>query len=1159
MPRTQIVIRSQYGNSEVASFAHARIASMQYPKLYSSVRFQLCSAVRRASRALQTRACIAVASFMLCAVFPTGLFGQATEYGQINGTVTDQAGNVLVNARVIARNVATNIEQTAQTNSAGQYRIFNLLPGQYSLGIEAPGFKAATIAPFTLNVGQTVTQNSSLLVGSTTETVNVTAEGQLLDATTVGSTTVIQEKAIADLPLNGRNYTQLISLTPGANGTRINGQWSDGNRFVLDGNSNTTVLGAGSAYVPNLDSIQEFSISSHSSKAEFGGFLGATVSVATKSGTNKLRGELWEFVRTNQFQARNPVTQSTLKELPPYHQHQYGFVVGGPVTVPKLYNGKDRTFFFFSFQRFQLHQQNVVLSRVPTAAELSGDFSKSIIGRNIFDPNTTTTGPSGTQTRQQFPNNVIPANRIDPLTQGYLKTLLPAPNYSSPTNPNVNRFDIFPNLKSNNDYSIRVDHRLGPKDNLWFRYSQLNDGSESATNALITTVNSQGRKNLAADWVHLFSPNLFIESNFTYASFPGNVIHNTFPGGAGQLTDVLVKVGFSQSQIAKYGIPDFLNVSSFSTPYIIGNYATWTSSPFSITEALSWVMGRHTTKFGFNISRKDFTNMAQGDHYFFNVAQTADPQNVGSTGIELASLLLGLPQSYSIGTGNYTEAFNNWSVYGEDEWKMRRNIVLSFGLRYDSFPTPNFLNGAIVNDLDYKTGEYLIGGSQLPPACNVSHAAPCIPGTGNLADLPNGNMIRLAKYPGIRYPIHDNFGPRVGIAWSAMRNTVLHLGYGIYFDTESSTAQEAQNTFGTWPTNQSLSGSVNAFGATPTTVTQISQTSQAPVTTGVPWGQNTYYWDPRKKDAMSHQWNVDIQHQFTKDFSLTTGYVGSIGRRLDLNLAANTSPTPGPGTPAQVNARRPFPFYGSDTLYGTDLGRNNYNALQIKAEQRFEQGFAFLGSYTWSKTIDNGTDGWYIGNPQNAYDLHSERGVSNSDRTHILSLSAIYELPFGRGKRWLQSGPMSYVLGNWQLNAIGIAESGTPVRLFIPGDVANIGNHVKSYERPNLVGNPHLNNPTSAGWFNTAAFAVPVLSFGNAGRGIIRNPGYPNADLSLFKNFPFREAMNLQLRLEAFNAFNIMTRGSVDGNASTGNRTFGRITNIGSTPRILQFGAKFYF
>ena len=1117
-----------------------------------------CSIVRLISRSLRA-ACIAIATIVLCAVFTVELLGQATEYGQINGTVTDQNGNVLVNARVIARNVATNIEQTAQTNSAGQYRIFNLLPGQYTLRIEATGFKAATIELFTLNVGQTVTQNRSLVVGSTTETVNVTAEGQLLDATTVGSTTVIQEKAIVDLPLNGRNYTQLIGLTPGANGTRINGQWSDGNRFVLDGNNNTTILGASSAYVPNLDSIQEFSISSHSSNAEFGGFLGATVSVATKSGTNKLSGELWEFVRTNEFQARNPITQLTLKELPPYHQHQYGFVVGGPLTVPKLYKGKDRTFFFFSFQRFQVHQQNVVLSRVPTTAELNGDFSQSIIGRNIFDPNTTTTGAGGTQMRQQFPNNVIPTNRIDPLTQGYLKTLLPTPNYSSPTNVNVNRFDIFPNNHSNNDYSVRIDHRLGTKDNLWVRYSQLNDESLSSTNALINQLNSQGRKNLAADWVHLFSPTLFIESNYTYASFPGNVIHNTFPGGAAQFTDALVKLGFSQSHISKYGIPDFLNVGNFSTPYIIGNYATWTSSPVSITEALSWVTGRHSTKFGFNLSRKDFTNMAQGDHYFFNVGQTADPQNVGSTGIELASLLLGLPQSYSIGTGNYTEAFNNWSVYGEDEWKMRHDLVLSIGLRYDSFPTPNFLNGSIINDWDYKTGEYLIGGSKLPPPCNVSNAAPCIPGTGNLGDLPNGNMIKLAKYPGIRYPIHDNFGPRVGVAWNAFRNTVFHLGYGIYFDTESSTAQEAQNTFGTWPTNQSLSGSVNAVGATQTTVAQISQTSQAPVTTGVPWGQNTYYWDPRKKDAMSQQWNFDIQHQFAKDFSLTTGYVGSIGRRLDLNIAANTSPAPGPGTPAQVNARRPFPFYGSDTLYGTDLGRNNYNALQVKAEKRFAGGYSFLGSYTWSKTIDNGTDGWYIGNPQNAYDLHAERGPSNSDRTHILSLSAIYELPFGRGKRWLQSGPLSYVVGNWQFNAIGIAESGAPVRLFIPGDVANIGNAVKSYERPNLVGDPHLSNPSSAAWFNTAAFAVPALSFGTAGRGIIRNHGYQNADLSLFKNFPFRETMNLQLRLEAFNAFNLQIPGSADGNASTGNKTFGRITSISSTPRILQFGAKFYF
>src|ERR1700687_4392703 len=1079
------------------------------------------------------------------------LFGQSAASGQLNGTITDQSGGGVANAKVTVMNNATNIGVTVVTNAAGQYRIFNLLPSLYDLTIEAPGFKTVRIASLKINVDQTLTQDSVLPLGSVADKVEVRAQGDLLERTTVSESTVIQEKVVRDLPLNGRDYSQLISLTPGANGTRINGQWADGNKFLLDGTNNTTILGAKTAFTPNLDTIQEFSIDSPSAKAEYGGVLGATVNAATKSGGNTLSGTLWEFVRSNQFQARNPFSQSTLRTLPPYHRNQFGAAIGGPVYIPKLYHGRGKTFFFFAYERFTLRQQTVKLSRVPTADELNGNFSTSVIGRNIYDPATTTAGPNGTLIRQQFQNNTIPTNRIDPLTQGYLKLMLPAPNYTNPSNVNVNRLDIFPNNETKNNYSVRIDHKLGNRDNLWFRYSQIGADNSTFVTAILPQVTSQNRKNFGVNWVHAFRPNLFFESTYAYANFPFTLNQNLQGGQA-----ALAALGFSQDQFAKYGVPDFLSVGNFSTPFLNGVYANLTKSPASIGESLSWITGKHSMKFGFQLSRKDFTNIATGHHYSFNIAQTADPQNVGTTGIELASLLLGLPQSNSLYTGNYTMAFNNWSLYGEDDWKVRRNLTVSLGLRYDSFPPPNFYGNSTISDWDYKTGDWLIGGSKLPPACNVSPVAPCIPGTGNLNDLPNGNKIKLARYPGIRYPIYDNFSPRLGVAWSFARNTVLRVGYGIYFDTESSTAQEAQNTYGAWPSKTSAGTNYNAFSQSLTTVKQIDGTPVSPVTTGAPWGTVSYFWDPRKKDAMSHQWNVDIQHQFSEHFVLTTAYVGSRGSRLDLNIAANAALQPGAGTPAEVNARRPFPFYGSDTLYGTDLGRNHYNALQVKAEDRFSGGFQTLVSYTWSKTMDNGPDGWYGGNPQNPYNLNAESGVSNSDRTHILVMSGVYELPFGKGKRWLHSGAASYVLGNWQLNGIGTLQSGTPVVLSVPGDVANVGNHVRNYERPNLVGNPHLSNPSANLWFNTAAFAVPVLSFGNAGRGLIRNPGYTNFDLSLFKNVPIRERLSFQLRLEAFNAFNIQSLGRANGTLGTG---FGTITSTSSAPRELQFAAKLYF
>jgi hypothetical protein len=292
---------------------------------------------------------------------------------------------------------------------------------------------------------------------------------------------------------------------------------------------------------------------------------------------------------------------------------------------------------------------------------------------------------------------------------------------------------------------------------------------------------------------------------------------------------------------------------------------------------------------------------------------------------------------------------------------------------------------------------------------------------------------------------------------------------------------------------------------------------------------------------------------------MTVAYVGNLGTRLDLNISANDAPTPGPGSAAQVNALRPFPYMLRDVLYGTDLGHNRYNGLQVKMDRRFSHGLQALVSYTWAKSMDNGTDGFYTGDPQNTYNLAGEHGVSNSDRTHILIISGIYELPFGTGKRWLRKGPAAYILGNWQFNTINTLETGVPVVLSISGDVANVGDTVKTYERPNVVGNPALSNPTMNLWFNTSAFAIPVLSFGNAGRGLVRNPAFHNSDISLFKNVPIGERLRAQLRVEAFNVFNIINPGNANGNASFGNTNFGRITSIAGSPRDVQLAFKLMF
>jgi len=1120
-----------------------------------------------ASRSMP-RSCWHALVFAICLAAAFGmshqLSGQATEFGSLNGTVTDQQGMPIAGASVTAVDVATGVTHTATTNTEGLYRIFSLLPARYEINLTAQGFQTVRIAPFKLDVSQTLTQNVTLVVGKVTEQVEVGAQGQLLQTTTVANSTTIESQEINDLPLNGRNYTSLIDLTPGADGTRISGQWGDGNRYVLDGANNTTLLGASSAYVPNLDIIQEFSIDSSSTKAEEGGFLGATVSAATKSGTNQFHGDAWEFGRNNEFVARNPITDPPGIAFPPYHVNQYGATLGGPVMLPKVYNGHNKTFFFFGYQRYTITQQAYVYSQVLTADELNGDFANSLFflaspnQAHLFDPETTTAGAN--PTRQPFsPTDVIPPGRVDTLVQSYLKAIEPPPNFTPNANfPTDNRLDLFPSPTTADDYSIRIDHTIGARDTLWGRYSQVQNSSVSYTTLSDLNLQTENRKNLVLDWVHVLTPRLFVESNFAYQLFPFTINTET-PGST--VMQGLSGMGWSSGVIA-FGLPNF-SITGFSVPTFTGVYAQQQHSPFSLNESLSWTRGRHSLKFGVNFSHKNYANVATGGWWGFNQVPTEDPDQsdpgAANTGLGIASALLGLPYTTDIGADSYTEAYSNWAAYAEDTWKLRPNLTIDVGLRYDSFPPPHFTQG-MINDWDANNGIWYIGGGKTPPPCNTNPVAPCIPGDGNIADLPYGNMIQVAKYPGIMYPIYDNWGPRLGVSWNFLKNTVVSGGFGIYYDPTSNTTQEDQNTFGQWPTavfNQNY----NAIGSPLTYVDQINAGSFTPITTGVPWGTSGYFWDPQKKDPMSQEWNVSVQQQFGKNLVATIAYVGSHGSRLDMTLDANTAQTPGPGDAAVVNSRRLWPFYGADTHFGTDLGRSNYNALQIKVNKSYSNGVSLLLSYTWAKTLDNNTDAWYSASPQDSYDVNADYGLSNADRPQIFSAAAIYAFPFGRGQRWLQKGILASVAGNWQINVIGSAESGNPVAIYCTGDPANIGNTQYSYDRPNLVGNPHVSHPSDAAWLNAAAFQQPVYAYGNAPRGLIMGPNYQNADMSVLKNIPIPSAdekLSLQLRFEAFNALNLITRGSVDGN-STDNPTFGQIHSIGSTPRQLQFAAKLYF
>jgi hypothetical protein len=410
----------------------------------------------------------------------------------------------------------------------------------------------------------------------------------------------------------------------------------------------------------------------------------------------------------------------------------------------------------------------------------------------------------------------------------------------------------------------------------------------------------------------------------------------------------------------------------------------------------------------------------------------------------------------------------------------------------------------------------------------------------------------------------------VGVAWRVTEKTVIRGGYGVVYDPLMGIEQDWKGISGSWPGTGSLFGfsQINQVDQPATPIEQTFGKVGYALPGPSPWSQTNWFFDPKRKDPRSQQWNIEIQRQMSTNLAVSIGYVGSYSDRLEVTGLWNTAQTAGPGTPDQLTQRRPFPWYTATAFYGESRGNANYNALQFKLDRRFANGFQYLLSYTWSKSIDTGSSGWFgaengpggSSSLQNYYDLNGSRSVSSYDIPHFLSMSGVWELPFGKGKKYFsQRGAASWILGNWQTNGVVQLRSGQPYNMTVSGDVANIGNTVGwwNYARPNLVGDPRPSHPTTEEWFNPNAFAVPSFSYGNFGRNVLRTAPVYDADLSFFKNFPVREGWNLSFRAEFFNIFNIQNYGAPD--SLIGDPGVGRITSTVIRPRQTQFGLRLAF
>lgn len=1131
--------------------------------------------------------CLGTFLLILCLLVSYGLdsplYGQAAA-ASISGYVTDQNKAALPDVVVRMTNLDTQIATTARTGGAGFYVFPSLQPGSYEIKVSKEGFRDTLIPRLTLGVQENISRDIVLTIGSATQTVTVNADpaAALVQSTSSELGTVVGQKQIEELPLNGRNFTELLSLTPGAipvstsqsAGVGVNdlanlappsaeiaqptigGQFNRSNLYMLDGVVNTELNTSAYVIPPIVDSMQEFKVQSHEDKAEYGGVLGGIVDVVTRGGANRIHASAWEFVRNNAFDARDSFADEAggVALAPsPYHQNQFGLLLSGPVWIPKVYDGHNRTFFLFSYEGWRFDQAAESKYWVPTSAELGGDFSHSILNQPIYDPTTTQADPNnpGEYTRTQFQGNMIPQGRMDQTAVNFIKAYFNAPNLTG--DPLGNLLVTKPSTNNSDHYMGRLDEQLGGKDSLFFRYDLLNVVSLSPISNTQNTGASVPATNFAIGWTHVVTPTLLIDNRYGQTKRPFARYLSDSAGIA-----AMSGLGFTSTGGTTL---------SLSSPWGGGgfNAANTIASPvYDLSDNLTWIHGAHNFKLGLQyIKQGNDSNSPPYGNFSFTNDTTGDPESVGNTGNSLASAFLGLPSQ----SDNTSEVANSnrvsaWAGFGQDTWNVGKSITLTYGFRLDHRRPFGPSSNTVVSGPNVD-GTYWIGLDTMPSQCGAAGPTPCIP--GGLQSVPDNNEIKLSPYGRAWNASYwTDFGPRVGIAWRPDNRMVVRGGYGIDYDDLTGMEQDWKGDSGSWPDVGSVSGQValNQLGQPLSSIEKNFATIGVALPAASPWSQSNWFFDPHHRDGRSQQWNLEIEREMTKNMALSIGYVGSKTDRLDATGLWDTAQTPGPGTTDQVQARKPFPWYQQTSFYGTDRGFSHYNSLQAKLNRHYENGLQYLVSYTWSKTTDAGGSGWFgvengaggSSDFQNYYDVNGSRGASSLDIPQDLAISGQYELPVGKGKPFLQNGVAAWILGNWQANSVVQLRSGQPFNMTVSGDVANIGNTLSwwSYARPNLVGNPKPTNPNKNEWFNPGAFAIPSFSYGNSPKNFLRSPHVADADFSLFKTFKFGESATLTFRAEAFNILNIQNYGVPD--SGVGDPNEGKITSNVISPRQLQLG-----
>jgi hypothetical protein len=1060
----------------------------------------------------------------------------------IRGVVTDPAQAMVPGVSVTITNVATGVAHTVQTNDEGFYVVPFLTPGAYRAEASKSGFAAVVKSGINLDVGQAARLDFTLEVGAVSQTVEVSAAATLIDSQSSVVGQVIGNKSIVELPLNGRNYLELAQLTAGVAPARDSrsggagafasvGQHGAQTNISLDGVDNSSRLSGGmlgnqaQIVTPSIDAVQEFKVVTNNNSAEYGFRMGGTVLVTTKPGTNDLHGSLYEFLRNDKLDGANFFAVGRPK--PSYRHNQFGGTIGGPIL-------RNRTFVFGSYEGLRVRQGLSRLTTVPGDAVRRGEFPAT---RTIYDWTTTSEAGPGRFVRQPFANNQIPASRVDPITRKVID-LYPMPNLPGL----VNNHFFSPSQQNRSDQvDMRLDHLFTQNHRSFVRWSRREFDIVTPGNLPLPAdsgwqTTSMLAHNVAGNLNSVLSPS----------------INNEFRVGVITSDGAFDLPWKDRLDLGIPGIPDFGDANARGLPRFqptgyaqIGSPSFWPNNNdlnvFQITDQLLVIRGRHVLKFGFDFRRENlFRRAARFARGFFNFngAFSQDPQNRGRTGDAMADFLLGVSTTSTLGNPNgETAVTHNYAGFIQNDWRVTPRLTLNLGVRWEMFGPPSFKN---LEETPVSIFKFAYG-SQDYQILRPKDESDC----GCERDL-------------------NNFAPRIGLAYQVTPRMVVRSGFGVMYGQPDSISFFGDARFQNLPPE---------FTEITFPTDSLRQPSRI-VSQGFPAGLfpatsvledvfvNTA--DRFIPTQYSMQWFTDIQHELPKDAVLTLSYIGSGTRQLTQLRNLNQPLTPGPGS---VKSRSPWPYFGW-IMYRQAIGNASYQALTAKVEKRYSQGLSLLAAYTWAHSIDNAVEALNTAGGQelqDSYDLKRHRANSSFDIRHSFVASPVYDLPFGKGRTWLNtSGPVDWILGGWQISGILQLRSGPPFTPLVSVDISNTGTTnptggTSNQNHPDRIRNGEL--PASERsidrWFDVSAFAIPAnYTYGNSGRNILRGPNFRNLDFKIGKNFNIREGKRLEFRCELFNATNTPHFALPAPNVNLA--TAGRITAAGA-PRHIQFGLKFVY